>query len=127
MGQGQSKVWQVTHDLPHFDGDFYWQIWGDKDGLSPAQTQAVAKLFQNTATIKAQATPAIVDFLTPLDFLLPKELVLTQDNVWQFLTADYSEIRENAEIAIGFLTAWDDEHLVCVKVRNGEFFEVNTE
>lgn len=80
IGKGQSKVWQATYSLPHFDGEFYWQIWGDKEGLTPAQIQAVAKLFQNTVTIKSQATPEIIGFLTPLDFLLPKDLVLTQGN-----------------------------------------------
>lgn len=129
ISQGQSKIWTAQCTLAGFDDEFLLRIWGDKNGLMPHQEWAVCQLFDNIAQIKKTAALPMLQFWQNIDFLkdyLPNEVLKNRQAIWQWLHPAYSEIREDGEIALGFVF-YTGDYLVFLKINNGQFTQISTE
>lgn len=95
----------------------------------PHQEWAVCQLFDNIAQIKKTAALPMLQFWQNIDFLkdyLPNEVLKNHQTIWQWLHPAYSEIREDGEIALGFVF-YTGDYLVFLKINNGQFTQISTE
>lgn len=127
--QGQCKTWEVECQINGFDDEFSFQVWDDKNGLMPHQEIAVRQLFENIKNIKENATLPMINFWQGIEFLedyFPNTILENREAIWQYLHPAYSEIRDNGEIALGFVY-YTGDYLVFLKVMDGQFKEIGTE
>lgn len=71
----------------------------------------------------------MLQFWQNIDFLkdyLPNEVLKNRQAIWQWLHPAYSEIREDGEIALGFVF-YTGDYLVFLKINNGQFTQISTE
>lgn len=129
FSQGQRKTWTTECKINGFDDKFSFQIWGDKNGLMPHQELAVHQLFENINSIKENATLPMLNFWQNIEFLkdyFPNLVLENNEAIWQYLHPAYSEIRDDGEIALGFVY-YTGDYLVFLKIMNGQFKEISTE
>lgn len=126
--QGQGSVWEGAIDLPHLGAGFDLRVHGRREGPTPAQAAAFARVLAEGERIRAQATPALVAYLLECG-VVPDEVGLCDANLWPHLKPCWIEVHGGADAnacSIHYEIAWDR---LCVSLRlvDGQLDEVCSE
>jgi hypothetical protein len=126
--QGRCSTWEGMIDLPHLGVGFELRVHGRREGPTPEQAAAFARVVADGERLRAQATPALVAFLRECD-VAPAEAALCEANLWSHLQPCWIEVHggdDAGACTIHYQTPWD-EQCVSIHLIDGRFDEIGAE
>lgn len=131
--EGQSKVWEGEIGIPHLGDGFALRVHGTRDGPTPTQTEAFARLAANARQVRDEATPALVAFLLECG-VVPPGVRLDASTLWGFLTPCFIEVHPDPGLgaaestcSVGYEIPWEPSQLVHINATHGVFTDVHSE
>jgi len=137
-GEGQSKIWETTLDIPPLGKGFFVRVWGGKNGPTESQCDAFGALLHNAAQIKNAITSEIINYLDSCG-VVPPDTQVSVSNLWEFLSPCFIEIHDNHEypagagkpgtnaISVGYEIPWVGEALLQIGILEGAVDEIYSE